>query len=186
MEAGWPELAHAYAWIERAAKVLKNERGESAAVVRRRYAGLISALTGAVAGHEKYESALRHFIKVTQSYMPGLFYCYDVPELPRTNNDLEQLFGSCRYQQRRASGRRRGSEGLVVRGQVRLVATAGTRSVIGIERDLRPRNLELWRSLRASLRHRQDGRVLGRRFRRDPHHFLAAIEAELFKPTLPA
>ena len=34
--------------------------------------------------------ALAHFHKVTASYWPGLFCCYDVPGLPRTNNDLEQ------------------------------------------------------------------------------------------------
>jgi hypothetical protein len=34
--------------------------------------------------------ALAHFHKVTASYWPGLFCCYDVPGLPRTNTDLEQ------------------------------------------------------------------------------------------------
>ena len=34
----------------------------------------------------------RHLGTVTQSYAPGLFHCYDVPGLPRTNNDLESHF----------------------------------------------------------------------------------------------
>jgi hypothetical protein len=34
-----------------------------------------------------------HFRKVTRSYRPRLFGCYDVAGLPRTNNDLEQFFG---------------------------------------------------------------------------------------------
>jgi hypothetical protein len=34
----------------------------------------------------------RHLNKVSQSYWPGLFYCYDVPGLPRTNNELESRF----------------------------------------------------------------------------------------------
>ncbi|HZU04380.1 MAG TPA: hypothetical protein VFB73_00245, partial [Chloroflexota bacterium] len=45
------------------------------------------------------------FRKVSASYGPGRFHCYDLGGLPRTNNDLEQYFGSARYQQRRASGR---------------------------------------------------------------------------------
>ena len=49
--------------------------------------------------------AVAHFLKVSASYWPGLFHCYDVAGLPRTNNDLEQYFGSARYHQRRASGR---------------------------------------------------------------------------------
>lgn len=28
------------------------------------------------------------FLKVIASYFPGLFHCYDVADLPRTNNDL--------------------------------------------------------------------------------------------------
>jgi hypothetical protein len=34
----------------------------------------------------------RHLNKVSRSYWPGLFYCYDVPGLPRTNNALESHF----------------------------------------------------------------------------------------------
>lgn len=34
----------------------------------------------------------RHLDKVSRSYWPGLFHCYDVPGLPRTNNDLESRF----------------------------------------------------------------------------------------------
>jgi len=38
--------------------------------------------------------ALDHFRKVARSYRPGLFHATDVAGLPRTNNALEQLFGS--------------------------------------------------------------------------------------------
>ena len=34
----------------------------------------------------------RHLDKVSRSYWPGLFHCYDVPNLPRTNNELESHF----------------------------------------------------------------------------------------------
>ena len=50
--------------------------------------------------------AVDHFHKVARSYRPGLFHCYAMADLPRTNNDLEQLFGSARYQERRATGRK--------------------------------------------------------------------------------
>jgi hypothetical protein len=33
-----------------------------------------------------------HLDKVSRSYWPGLFHCYDVPGLPRTNNALESRF----------------------------------------------------------------------------------------------
>src|SRR5262250_2616628 len=38
-----------------------------------------------------YEFRL-HLDKVSRSYGPGLFHCYDVPGLPRTNNELESRF----------------------------------------------------------------------------------------------
>jgi Transposase, Mutator family len=34
----------------------------------------------------------RHLDKVSRSYWPGLFHCYDVPGVPRTNNELESRF----------------------------------------------------------------------------------------------
>src|SRR5438876_177960 len=34
----------------------------------------------------------RHLDLVSRSYWPGLFHCYDVPGLPRTNNELESHF----------------------------------------------------------------------------------------------
>jgi hypothetical protein len=46
--------------------------------------------------HGPLATAKQHFLKVTQSYWSGLFACYDDPELPRTNNALEQFFGSFR------------------------------------------------------------------------------------------
>jgi hypothetical protein len=33
-----------------------------------------------------------HLDTVSRSYWPGLFHCYDVPGLPRTNNELESRF----------------------------------------------------------------------------------------------
>ncbi|HSF31208.1 MAG TPA: transposase [Candidatus Tectomicrobia bacterium] len=33
-----------------------------------------------------------HLDKVSRSYWPGLFHCYDVPRVPRTNNELESRF----------------------------------------------------------------------------------------------
>ena len=53
---------------------------------------------------------------MSKSYWPGLFRCYESVDLPRTNNELEHTFGSHRYHERRASGRRRASPGLVVMG----------------------------------------------------------------------
>jgi hypothetical protein len=126
-----------------------------------------------------------HFLKVTRSYWPGLFRCYEVEDLPRTNNDLEQFFGSYRYHERRASGRKVACPETVVRGSVRVVASAATHlRPIGTE-DLVPSDPKAWRELRGSLERRQAVRTLGRRFRRDPATYLRSLEETLINQALP-
>ncbi len=127
-----------------------------------------------------------HFLKVTTSYWPGLFHCYDVPDLPRTNNELEHFFGSARYHERRATGRKGASPGLVVRGAVRVVAAVASRNQTFVETDLRPADLTRWRDLRRHLATRQDARCAQRRFRRDPDAYLASLEEALSRARLPA
>ena len=129
--------------------------------------------------------AVARFLKVTASYWPGLFHTYEVADLPRTNNDLEHFFGSARYHERRATGRRGASPGLVVRGAVRLVAAVATRLQRFDAPDLQPRDLARWRQLRRQLTARQAARCAQRRFRRDPDAYLTALEQRLSQPALP-
>lgn len=181
----WPDVRTAFGWVHRAAAILRNKRGLEAAAVRRRYRGLIAALARHRRSLGALAEAIDQFRKVTRSYWPGLFRCYDVAELPRTNNELEQFFGSYRYHERRASGRKVACPGTVVRGSVRLVAAAATRlREIGVG-DLAPTDLAAWRSLRESLERRRAVRTLGRRFRRDPVAYLQSLEETLIKETLP-
>lgn len=73
-------------------------------------------------------AAALHFLKVSRSYGPDLFHCYDIADLPRTNNVLEHTFGSLRYHERRANGRKAASPSLVLTGSVRLPAALVTRT----------------------------------------------------------
>jgi hypothetical protein len=130
--------------------------------------------------------AIDRFHRVTISYAPGLFHCYDVPHLPPTNNALEQFFGSVRYHERRATGRKGASPGLVVRGAVRVVAAVVTRGHSFDDVALRPTDLPAWQALRQQLRTRQDARCAQRRFRHDPDAYLAALEDALVRASLPA
>jgi hypothetical protein len=181
----WPDVRIAFGWVYRAAVVLRNKTGLDARGVRGRYRGLI----GAIARHQescgRLQEAFTHFRKVTRSYWPGLFRCYDVTDLPRTNNDLEQFFGSFRYHERRASGRKVACPGTVVRGSVRLTASAATRLRSIEVADLVPSDVQAWRKLRGALEQRQAIRTLGRRFRHDPAAYLRSLEESLIKQALP-
>ena len=181
----WPEVRVAFGWVHRAAVILRNKKGLDAAGVRRRYRGLIAAIARHRRAAGRLADEFAHFLKVTRSYWPGLFRCYEVEGLPRTNNDLEQFFGSYRYHERRCSGRKVACPGTVVRGSVRVVAAAATRLRPVAAADLVPSDLRAWRDLRGSLERRQAVRTLGRRFRRDPEVYLRSLEDSLINPTLP-
>jgi hypothetical protein len=129
--------------------------------------------------------AVDQFLKVTASYEAGLFHCYDVPDLPRTNNDLEHFFGAARYHERRATGRKGAAPGMVVRGAVRLVAAAATRLRRFDGAELQPADLAEWRALRRRLATRQAARCAQHRFRQDPDAYLTALEQQLSQPALP-
>jgi hypothetical protein len=129
--------------------------------------------------------AVDHFVAVSRSYWSGLFHCYDTAGLPRTNNDLEHAFGSHRYHERRATGRKGASPALVLRGSARLVAGLATRSREVTAADLAGADRGAWRRLRAELEHRRERRVERRQFRRDPHGYLKALEHKLNQLRLP-
>ena len=93
------EIEQAYALVHQVAHVLANhedEKGQEVLQTMREQQASLGTLSRAIG----------MFLKVTQSYWPGLFHCYDVADLPRTDNELEHCFSSVRYGERRASGRR--------------------------------------------------------------------------------
>ena len=181
----WPAIACAFGWVHQAAHILDNEANGSSDQVRQQYSGLLGAMSRWRDQAGDLGSAVDHFLKVSRSYWCGLFHCYDVEGLPRTNNDLEQVFGSFRYHERRASGRKVAAPALVVRGSARLIAAVATRHRSFSADDLANCDLQAWRSWRASLDQRRQSRVCQHRFRRDSQAFLAELEAKLVKLILP-
>ncbi|NTV99825.1 MAG: transposase, partial [Oscillochloris sp.] len=48
----------------------------------------------------------QHLQKVSRSYWPGLFHCYDHPDIPRTNNGMESLFRDTQRRILRTTGQK--------------------------------------------------------------------------------
>jgi hypothetical protein len=182
----WPPLRVAYAWVWQAAHFLGEEGAGVAAVVRRQLGGLLGAMARHCERAGTLAGGIRHFVKVTRSYWPGLFHCYEVADLPRTNNDLEQFFGSHRFHERRATGRKSASPSLVLRGEVRLLAAAATRQHTFSAEELAKASPVRQAELRQHLEARRQRRVSRTRFRRDPQAFLQQLEEKLLRPTLPS
>ena len=184
----WPPIRLAYSWVHRAAHGLSNEEGLRVEELRRDYRHLLAEMSRCKERAGALSDAVSVFLKVTKSYWKGLFRCYRYPEgtLPRTNNDLEHCFGSVRYGERRASGRKGASPALVVRGSVRVIAAIATPPEGLTAADIRPTDIEGWRSLRASLEKRRESRRAQLRFRRDPEAYLGRLEDQLLKQALPS
>jgi hypothetical protein len=180
----WPPLRVAYAWVWRAAHILGENGPGIARAVQRQVGGLLGAMTR----HRERVGALGkgidHFVRVTRSYWPGLFHCFAVADLPRTNNSLEQFFGSHRYHERRASGRKGASPALVLRGEARLLAAAATRQHTYTVAELAAAEPGRQAELRRHLESRRQRRVNRCRFRRDPQTFLQQLEEKLLQPAL--
>ena len=92
-----------------------------------------------------------HFLKVTNSYWSGLFHCYEFEDLPRTNNDLEHVFGQLRHHHLGVTGRKIASASLVLRGSVRLVAVVATRLQTFTVQEFAAVSSENWQNVRSEL-----------------------------------
>lgn len=154
--------------------------------MRRRFDGLLAAMQRHRDRAGALGTAVAHFRKVARSCRPGLFQAEGAPDLPRTNDALEQLFGSQRYHERRATGRKTASPGAVLRGPVRLIAATATRLRAPSGRELGRVAREQWSTLRRRLEQGRRARTSRTRFRRDPDAYLAALERQTSQPTLPS
>src|SRR5713101_8233508 len=102
------ELQQGAAWLRDIAYIL--EPTASQAVCGEQVAGQLRAYLDTVLRWPKVTPTSyafgRHLDKVSRSYWPGLFHCYDVPGLPRTNNELESRFRDTRRRLLRTTGQK--------------------------------------------------------------------------------
>jgi len=166
--------------VVRAAQILANHAQADGATVTDAYRALLTDLFA----HQTTPARaplVTHVYNVTMRYWRGLFWWYDLRDMPRTNTDLEQYFGAARYHERRATGRKRPPAGVEVRGAVRVVAAVATRLTPIAPETLPPQEVDRGRRLRRALEARQEARRMQRRFRRDPRAYLARLEQQLLQ-----
>ena len=138
-------------------------------------------MQGTLASLGPLGEAFEHFCHITENFAAGLFHCYDLAGLPRTNNDLEHCFGVARVHERRATGRRGAIPGVVVRGSVRVMAAVtSTQQSFSVE-ELRLRDDQRWRALRQQLQQQEEARRQQWRFRKHPAAYLAQLETRLLQ-----
>lgn len=176
----------AYDWVHQVAMLLDNETAQDAHTVQQSLSQLLNEMEHSDARVGELADGIEHFLKVTRSYWSGLFHCYEVEGLPRTNNALEHVFGQLRHHQRRVTGRKVASASLVLRGSVRLVAVVATRMKTFTVQEFAAVSTENWQDVRSELQQHHSKRLQQRRFRRDPDGYLAELEAKYLQLTLPS
>ncbi|WP_295405348.1 hypothetical protein [uncultured Thiocystis sp.] len=104
---------------------------------------------------------------------------------PRTDNDLEHLFGRLRHHERRLTGRKVAAPSLVIRGAVRVLSAVLSWLQPVTPAQLAQVDLAAWREEPRQLGKLRQARELQRRFRQHPEPCLAALEERLVKLSLP-
>ncbi len=121
---------------------------------------------------------VEHLVTVLRRLGPGLYHCYDVPGLPRTDNDLEQFYRRVKADQRRITGHKRAAAFLVRVGGFAVYATAaGPASTASLLQALATVPADAWQRERAILRANQERQTKMRRFRLHRAAYLADLEA---------
>jgi hypothetical protein len=108
----------------------------------------------------------------------GLYHCYDVPSLPRTDNALEQFYRRVKTEQRRITGRKRADAFVVRVGGFAVYATASSSTAEDVVR----KQLALvpavdWQQQRVLLRQTQARQAKMHRFRLRRAAYLSDLEA---------
>ena len=181
----WAPIKITYKWVKRGVKILDNEQQQDSESVKREYQLLMKSMLEDKEKAGELQETIDHFLKVTASYGDGLFHCYSVEGLPRTNNDLEQTFGSFRHHQRRCTGQKKSPVSTVVRGSSRLIAAIATKLRTFRDSDLAQVNLKQWRNIRSELKRINHSRIQQRRFRKNPDVYLESLENDLLQLILP-
>jgi hypothetical protein len=99
-------LHHGAAWLHDIAYILEPVATypSNAAEVARQLRGYLDTVQRQSAVTPTLSAFGLHLDKVSRSYWPGLFHCYEVSGLPRTNNELESHFRETRRRLLRTTG----------------------------------------------------------------------------------
>jgi hypothetical protein len=176
------ELRTAQSYLLRIARLLEpQERPTSGAQVREQVDAVLQEIR---AGSEQgtipigVRPPLTHLADFLQRLGDHLYHCYDVPGLPRTNNDLEHFYRRLKCAERRITGHKR-SDSFVVR--VGGFAVYAVEAADQPEADLRDQlggvAAEVWQREREALRAIQERQVKMHRFHLHRDAYLADLEA---------
>jgi hypothetical protein len=132
------------------------------------------------------QEPVQHVATILRRLGGGLYHCYDVPGLPRTNNALEQFYRRVKTGERRITGRKR-SDAFVMRvgGFAAYAITASDLSEAALLSKLATVPAGEWQRERAMLWATQERQTKMRRFRLHRAAYLADLEKRWTKLSEP-
>jgi hypothetical protein len=108
VQADYTLLRQAGDWLQQLATLLDpdGQPPRTGAQVRREFEAYLAQIAKDSAPTPRLHAFSAAIAKVSRSYAPGLFYTYDVPRLPRTNNDRESEFRNLNRRLLRTTGQK--------------------------------------------------------------------------------
>jgi hypothetical protein len=102
------ELRQGETWLRDIDHVLEpaNDNLSTGQQVAQRLRACLDGLSALPDLPPRLDASRHHLNKVSTSYWPGLFHCYDIEGLPRTNNDLESHFRDTQRRLLRTTGQK--------------------------------------------------------------------------------
>jgi hypothetical protein len=108
VQADYTLLRQAGDWLQQLATLLDpaGKPARTGAQVRSEFEAYLAQIEQDSAGVPRLHEFSAAIAKVSRSYAPGLFHTYDVPGLPRTNNDRESEFRNLNRRLLRTTGQK--------------------------------------------------------------------------------
>lgn len=175
-------------WVIETAHILAGEWAKEGEVltnqaVAERFDAWLATLQAHLSSEENLtegeKECLTHFLKVSRSLRPRLISCYDLPGLPRTNNDMEGYIRGLKTRYRRVSGRKNWNAYLLRYGHS--IAYFDAFEQAGLDEQTLLSCLchvdhQAWRETRKHHRSRQNDRLNVFRFRHKQERYLHGLE----------
>jgi hypothetical protein len=180
------DLRIAHAWLLDLAHCLEPDAADApdrrdGMSVRREVETLLDALLARYPGQRApswLQEPVGYVGVVLRRLGQGLYYCYDVPGLPRTDNAMEQFYRQLKAGERRATGHRR-SDTFVVRcgGFAAYAAAASSLSEATLREQVAAVPATAYQEARTALQSTQERQTKMHRFHLRPDRYLGELEA---------
>lgn len=117
VQDSYHDLRQAERWLEKIAEVLDPEGKpvRSGAEVRQELCEALEDIQTHGQGHPVLADLASHLANTTEHYLPGLFYTYDIEDLPRTNNERESEFRQLTQRLMRTTGQQGATRRMLLR-----------------------------------------------------------------------